>query len=305
MTEITSPHNPRVKAAMRLRDRRHREKQGRILIDGVRELTRAIAAGVRMIEVFVCEPLLAADESQQTLTILRDCGGEILTIAEQVFAKVAFGQRADGVLGVAEIRVPTLADVDARLGWSGGAPSRRTQSHCVKTGRSEIASHEQSGRSETASYDNGNCALVAILESVEKPGNLGAVLRSADGAGLDALIAADLRTDLYNPNAIRASLGTIFTLPVAVADSRETLDWLRGRGLAIVAARVDGSVPYTEVDYRRPTAIVFGSEAEGLSEAWRAPDVTAVRLPMLGAADSLNVSAAAAVLFYEARRQRM
>jgi TrmH family RNA methyltransferase len=144
-----------------------------------------------------------------------------------------------------------------------------------------------------------------VLESVEKPGNLGAVLRSADGAGLDALIAADLRTDLYNPNAIRASLGTIFTLPVAVADSRETLDWLRGRGLAIVAARVDGSVPYTEVDYRRPTAIVFGSEAEGLSEAWRAPDVTAVRLPMLGAADSLNVSAAAAVLFYEARRQRM
>jgi TrmH family RNA methyltransferase len=301
MTEITSPHNPRVKAAMRLRDRRHREKQGRILIDGVRELTRAIAAGVRMIEVFVCEPLLKKGTSLISAHHLRgsDVGSgrteisdvPFFNVAEPVFAKLAFGQRADGVVGVAEMRVPTLADLEARLDaarWGGS---------CTAT-----PGRDRGGSTTAAPTAN---PLIAVLESVEKPGNLGAVLRSADGAGLDALIAADLRTDLYNPNAIRASLGTIFTLPVAVADSRETLDWLRGRGLAIVAARVDGSVPYTEVDYRRPTAIVFGSEAEGLSEAWRAPDVTAVRLPMLGAADSLNVSAAAAVLFYEARRQRM
>jgi TrmH family RNA methyltransferase len=115
---------------------------------------------------------------------------------------------------------------------------------------------------------------------------------------------ADGRTDLYNPNAIRASLGTIFTLPVASATTAETIDWLRRNGLAVCAARVKGSVPYTQIDYRPPTAIVLGSEAEGLSDAWSAAWITPVRLPMLGAADSLNVSAAAAVLFYESRRQR-
>ena len=125
---------------------------------------------------------------------------------------------------------------------------------------------------------------------MEKPGNVGAVLRSADAAGVSAVIVADGRTDLYNPNAIRASLGTIFTMPVCEAASGDALAWLRERNFAIVAARVDGSVPYTEVDYRGPTAIVLGSEAAGLSPIWTGDDVRAVRLPMLGAADSLNVS---------------
>jgi TrmH family RNA methyltransferase len=117
-------------------------------------------------------------------------------------------------------------------------------------------------------------------------------------------VAADPRTDLFNPNVIRASLGTIFSLCVAVAAPGDVLAWLRGRGLQILAARVEGSVSYTEVDYRRPTAIVLGSEAAGLTSLWSGDDVRAIRLPMLGAADSLNVSAAAAVLFYEALRQR-
>ena len=146
--------------------------------------------------------------------------------------------------------------------------------------------------------------LVAVVEGVEKPGNIGAVLRSADGAGLSAVIVADAAADLYNPNAIRASLGTIFTVPVCEAPSSQAYAWLLARDMKIVAARVDGSKPYTEVDYRGPTALVLGSEAAGLSSIWSAAEATAVRLPMLGAADSLNISAAAAVLFYEARRQR-
>ena len=146
--------------------------------------------------------------------------------------------------------------------------------------------------------------LVAVLEGVEKPGNVGAVLRSADAAGVSALIAADPRTDLYNPNAIRASLGTIFTMPVCEAAGGETIEWLRANGFRIFAARVDGAIPYTEADYRGRSAIVLGSEAAGLSPLWRGDDVQAVRLPMLGAADSLNVSVTAAVLFYEALRQR-
>jgi TrmH family RNA methyltransferase len=142
------------------------------------------------------------------------------------------------------------------------------------------------------------------LEGVEKPGNVGAVLRTADAAGLSAVILADARTDLYNPNAIRASLGTIFTLPVCETTSGKLQNWLRQNGFRIVAARVDAAVPYTEVDYRGPTAILLGSEAVGLSPLWTGEGVTAVRLPMLGAADSLNVSVTAAVLFYEALRQR-
>ena len=118
------------------------------------------------------------------------------------------------------------------------------------------------------------------------------------------MIVADARTDLFNPNAIRASLGTMFSVPVAAATAAEVQTFLRELGLAMVAARVDAVRDYTEVDYTGPTAIVLGSEAAGLSELWRASDVEAVRLPMQGVADSLNVSATAAVLFYEALRQR-
>ena len=263
MFQITSPQNPRVKDAVRLRDRRHREKQRRILIDGIRELHRAVGAGVRLVEAFVCESLCQGDEAQRLLATLATSGCEVLYASEAVFQKMAFGQRAEGVLGIAELPRPTLESLTL--------PSN---------------------------------ALVAVLEGVEKPGNVGAVLRSADAAGVSAVILADPRTDLYNPNAIRASLGTIFTMRVCEAASGDVLARLRQQKMKMLAARVDGAVPYTEVDYRGPTAILLGSEAEGLSPIWTGDDIQAVRLPMLGAADSLNVSVTAAVLFYEALRQR-
>ncbi len=148
-------------------------------------------------------------------------------------------------------------------------------------------------------------ALVAVLAGVEKPGNVGAVLRSADAAGASAVIAADAGTDLYNPNCIRASLGTVFTLPVCAASEVETLAYLRRERLAIYAARLDDTaIDYRQVQFAPRAAIVLGSEAVGLSDAWRGADIQAVKLPMLGVADSLNVSATAAVLFYEALRQR-
>jgi TrmH family RNA methyltransferase len=259
---ITSRHNPHVKEAARLRDRRHREKQGRILIDGARELRRAAQGSVRLLQVFVCPPLLSGDDARLPAE-LAAAGCEVLPVSEDVFGKLAFGQRAEGLLGVAE------------------TPRHALVSLALPPG-----------------------ALLAVLEGVEKPGNLGAVLRSADAAGVSAVIVADGRTDLYNPNAIRASLGTIFSLPLAEATGSEAREWLHERNCSIVAARVDGAVPYTAVDYCGPTAIVLGSEAAGLSPLWSGPDVRAVRLPMLGAADSLNISVTAAVLFYEALRQR-
>ncbi len=228
---------------------------------------------MKLLEAFVCEPLCQSDQSRRLLAALPASGAEILHVSQPVFEKLAFGRRAEGVLGVAETPRPTLKTIfetanSRRLTAAGGAP------------------------------------LVAVLEGVEKPGNVGAVIRTADAAGLSAVILADPRTDLYNPNAIRASLGTIFTLPVCEAASGEVLMWLRKREFSIVAARVDAAVAYTEVDFRGPAAIVLGSEAAGLSPVWTGSDVTAIRLPMLGAADSLNVSVTAAVLFYEALRQR-
>jgi RNA methyltransferase, TrmH family len=260
---IRSLQNPRVKEAVALRDSRHRRKAGRILIDGARELARAVHAGVQLVEVFVCEPLCRSREAEELLALLPDCGTPVLCVTPAVFEKITFGSRIDGVMAVA---VPPSAEL----------------------ARCRLPA----------------CPLVAVLEGVEKPGNIGAVLRSADGAGVSALIAAAARTDLFNPNAIRASLGTIFTVPVADAPVDETLAWLRRHQLTLYAARVDGAILYTEVDFTRPCAIVLGSEAGGLSEAWQGDDVTAIRLPMQGVADSLNVSAAAAVLFYEALRQR-
>lgn len=146
--------------------------------------------------------------------------------------------------------------------------------------------------------------LVMVLESVEKPGNLGAVLRSADAAGADAVILCDPATDLYNPNLIRASVGSVFTRQVAVATSEETIAWLRAHGIAILTAQLQDSVWYYDTDMRRGTALVMGTEATGLTDVWRKAADRHIRIPMLGRLDSLNVSVSAAILLFEAVRQR-
>jgi len=262
-TMITSVQNQRVKDASRLRDRRQREKQGRFVIDGARELGRAIDGGLELLEVFVCQPLCVGDAARSVVARLDGASVERFGVTRDVFAKLAFGERAEGVLGVA--RTPRNSLSDLRL---------------------------------------GERPLVAVVEAIEKPGNLGAVLRSADAAGVSAVIAAGHGTDLYNPNVIRASLGTVFTLPVRAAACDEALEWLREQGLDVFAARVEAPRLYTDVAYTGPAAIVLGNEVAGLSSVWNASGVTPVRLPMRGAADSLNIAAAAAVLFYEALRQR-
>jgi TrmH family RNA methyltransferase len=261
--DLTSTTNPRVKAAVRLRDRRERDRTGLTVIDGAREIRRAIEAGARVEEAFVHEPFLAGPDARAALDLLRSGGTPIRRTNGPVFARLAFGERAEGLVAV--VRVPGTALDDLEL------PAE---------------------------------PLIVVVEGVEKPGNLGAVLRSADGAGADAVIAASPRTDLFNPNVIRASAGTAFVVPIAAAPSTEVIAWLRNRGVRIVAARVDAPLPYTDVDLRGPVAIVLGSEAAGLTDAWTEPEIVAVRLPMLGVADSLNVSVSAAVLLYEARRQR-
>jgi RNA methyltransferase, TrmH family len=261
--EISSPSNPRVRAAARLRDRRERTARGLTIIDGVREIGRAIDAGVAIEEVFLCRPLLSEGAGTALLERLEAAGLRPAEVSEAAFEKMAYGNRFEGIVAVA--RAPT-------------------------TGLEAIVL--------------GPEPLLVVTEDVEKPGNVGAILRSADGAGADAVIIAAPGTDLFNPNVIRASIGTVFSVPAAVATAEATVRWLRARAIRIVAARLDGTSSPWEVDLTQPTALVLGSEREGLSGIWSDPDVVAVRLPMLGEADSLNVSATAAVLLYEARRQR-
>lgn len=260
---LASPSNPRVKSAARLRGRRDRDATGLTLVDGAREVRRALESGADVVEAFICEPLLAGEDARAALDALESRTIPTTSTSETAFAKIAFGDRADGIVAV--VRIPSLRLDDL------GLPDE---------------------------------PLVVVVEGVEKPGNLGAVLRSADGAGADALIAASPRTDLLNPNAIRASAGTIFSVPIAAAPTDEVIDWLRARSIRIVAALVDAEPLYSDTDLTGALAIAFGSEADGLTDAWRRDDITAVRLPMRGIADSLNVSVSAAVVLYEARRQR-
>ena len=146
--------------------------------------------------------------------------------------------------------------------------------------------------------------LVMVLESVEKPGNLGAVLRSADAARADAVIVCDPLTDLWNPNLIRASIGAVFTVPTVCASSAETIDWLKSRGIRILTAQLQDSSWYYDTDMTGGTALVMGTESTGLTDVWRRAADAHIRIPMLGRLDSLNVSVSAAILLFEAVRQR-
>ena len=146
--------------------------------------------------------------------------------------------------------------------------------------------------------------LVLILEGVEKPGNLGAILRTADAANVDAVIICDPHTDLYNPNVIRSSLGCVFTKQVASATSEETIAWIQKNNISIFCTYLKASQPYHTVDYKKPSAIIMGTEATGLTDVWVENSTANIIIPMLGKIDSMNVSTAAAVVVFEARRQR-
>jgi TrmH family RNA methyltransferase len=260
---ISSTANARIRAAARLRDRRERDRTGLSLVDGAREVRRALDVGVEVVEAFVSPSLAERPDGRAIIDQFDGLGTQWVWATDEALARLAFGDRSEGVVVV--IRPPAI-------GLDRLDPPPRP--------------------------------LVVVAEGLEKPGNLGAMLRSADGAGADAFIVADPRTDPFNPNAIRASLGTIFKVPLAAASSADVLAWLFERDIRPLAASAEAAESYTDADLTGGVALVLGSEAEGLGEAWRDPRVGALRIPMHGMADSLNVSVAAAVLLYEARRQR-
>jgi TrmH family RNA methyltransferase len=261
---IESPANPRVRAAVQLRERRERDATGLTLVDGGREARRAIERGVEVETAFVCRSLLTSQDARLALAALGRGHGrrEIIEVGARAFERLAFGDRTDGIVLVVRPPETTLDSLHLPAD-----------------------------------------PIVVITEDVEKPGNLGAILRTADAAGADAVIAAG-GTDLFNPNVIRASIGTVFSVPIAATTPAEAREWAQKERLRIVVARVEAEHLHADADLTGRIALVLGSEASGVSDTWQGRGIESVRLPMLGVADSLNVSVAGAVLLYEAWRQR-
>ena len=239
---ISSVDNARVKDVLRLRKSRERRRSGLFLAEGPREVERARAAGLRIVETFYAPSLLDWPDGEP--------------VSERVLEKMAYRAEPEGVIAVVE------------------APQRELPR-------------------------DGSLYLVAV--GVEKPGNLGAMARSAEAAGADALIVSEAQADVWNPNAIRASTGAVFTLPVIEA----TLDEVVDLDVSLVAAVVGAPLSYADVDLAPPTAIVVGAEDHGLSQSWRDAAQHQISIPMRGTGtDSLNTATAAAVLLFEAVRQR-
>lgn len=260
---ITSPHNPRIKQVIALRDRKDRERSGLMRVEGYEELSLALESGVRPQTLFFCPALWRSPAQAHLLQRLRALGTETIEVSPRVFEKLAYRDHPDG--WVATVPLITTALAELRL-------SARP--------------------------------LLLIAESVEKPGNLGAMLRTADAAGVDAVIAADPLTDWGNPNIVRASKGALFSVPVAAAAGADVLRWLAEHAIAVIAATPQAELRYTDADLRGPVAIAVGEEKHGLSRRWLDAAAQQVRIPMRGRVNSLNVATAAALLIYEALRQR-
>jgi TrmH family RNA methyltransferase len=266
---LSSLHNPRINELLRLRKGRERRRSGRALIDAGRELARALHGGVAVETVFVCESYLHSGEDP--------IHSEELAALEMA--------RESGV---------EIQRVSERV-FDKIAYGQRRSGLCARIRWRPLP---------LADFAPPPEPLLLVLENVEKPGNLGAIVRSADAAGADGVLLAETRVDLSNPNAIRASTGAIFHVPVVQGSAPQLRGWLESRGVPWAAALPDAPHVHWDTDLRGPLALVLGSEHRGLSATWTQGASRVLRIPMCGTADSLNVSVAAALLLYEARRQR-
>lgn len=263
--EITSPSNPKLKYVVRLRTCSAREESGEMIVEGFRECRRALDNGYRPRAIFHCPDFYLKNENE-----------------------------------------PALVDECRRLGAEVFTCSRQCFSKIAYKERPDgllmVGPHITVGLRDLKLPEN---ALVIVTEAIEKPGNLGTILRSADAAKVAAVIVCNRTTDIHNPNVVRASTGTMFSVPVAEASSDEALEFLKERGFKILAASPHAEKLHFEEDLTGNVAIALGAEQYGLTAKWMDGADLRVRIPMLGLADSLNVSAAATILVYEAVRQRI
>lgn len=261
--KIVSLQNPRVKQLVKLRDRRPRDEAGVFLVEGYREIRRALEKRVALRELYYSPAWFLGDNEPALIASAAEQGAEVFELSKEAFAKVAYRERPDGLLAVAPQWQRALADLALPA-----AP------------------------------------FLLVVEAIEKPGNLGTILRGADAAGCDAVIVCDPVTDIFNPNVVRASTGVLFSVPLVVAESARVRAWLRENRIRAVATTPAAAALHTAADLRGPLAVVMGSEQYGLSEFWLGQADLLVRIPMAGQADSLNVAMATIVTLFEAVRQR-
>lgn len=266
---LTSPSNPRIKRVLKLRKHRERRASGLLLAEGLREVARAVDAALVVHEIFKCPEALSADAARlaeaDAIIGRGDASTAVVEVPGALFRRMTYRDDPEGLLAVCE--APR---------WSLDA---------------------------LPTVDGAALYLAAV--ETEKPGNLGAMVRTADTADCRAVLSVGAPVDVFNPNAIRASTGAVFALPTITLEQTEALDYLKREGVRLLAAAPDGPVRYDHADYRGPLAIAIGPEDRGLSRAWLEAADQCVSIPMHGrVADSLNAATAAAVLLCEAVRQR-
>lgn len=283
---ITSAQNRKVKELLTLVEKsKARSAAGLFVVEGQRELGHCLDAGSIPETLFICGEVMAVQNNAVN-------GAKTGHLAENIEGKDGL----DALIAKAEALNPRLGVVQIpaflyeKVAYRGSTEGIIAEVHSVPRSLEDLRLGER--------------PLVMVLESVEKPGNLGAVLRSADAAGADAVIVCDPLTDIWNPNLIRSSVGAVFSVPVAVCTSADAIAFLKKRGIRILTAQLQDSEWYYDTDMTGATALVMGTESTGLTQAWRDSADAHIKIPMLGRLDSLNVSVSAAVLLYEAVRQR-
>ena len=267
---LTSLQNAHIKNILKLNNRRQRDVQKKTIVEGIREVERALRFGIVPHEAYVCPELITTAEAtavwRQLQSLEKDGQLALFTVTPELFAKAAYRGQSGGIILI----IPYLA-------------------HSL------------------SSLSLGESPLLLIIDGSEKPGNLGAILRTADAAGIDAVLVTgqtNSGTDIHNPNVVRASLGALFSLPVIEVEPAVLLKWLRQQQVAIAAVTPEVERPYTEANLQGPLALVMGSEAFGVAPEWLNAADMLLQIPMFGMVDSLNLSVATAVIVFEAIRQR-
>lgn len=260
---IQSLQNPRVKNLVKLRNRRDRDRQKQFLIEGYREISRALEKGFPLTELYFSPEWFLGENEPALLQQAAQRGTKLYALSKPAFSKCSYRDRPDGLLAVGNQ-------------WN----------------------HDLS------QFTPGEVPFLLVIESIEKPGNLGTILRAADAAGIDAVLVCDPVTDIFNPNVVRASTGVLFSMPVYTAESQRMIDFLKERNITLAATTPDGNTEYTQAHLTGALALVMGSEQYGLSPLWLEQSHLKLLIPMAGQADSLNVAMATAITLFEAVRQR-
>ena len=263
MLKLTSLQNPKIKYLSKLINRRTRDKTGKTLLEGYRLITRALEADYPIEECYFCPPLFLGKNENQLINELKSQNIQVIEVTEQIFKKIAYRDRPEGLIALTPIKKHLLNDMPL-----------------IKNG------------------------LYLVVEAIEKPGNLGSILRSADAAGASGLIICNKCTDLYNPNVLRASTGAVFFVPIAECSSEDAHTWLKKNNIKTLAATPHTKTSYAEINMTESIAIITGTEQYGLSDYWLKNADIEVLIPMCGKIDSLNVAIATSILLFEASRQR-